>query len=489
MKRLAWLTLLFLMALSTARAHAQPAAEIDDLAQRIRALQAELERLSSGTPAPAPRTSAAADGLAKLAEDLQALDQRVRILQRSLELEREQAAERAAAQPVMSAGREGFLLKSADGAFQLKLRGYVQSDGRFYASGGHASTPATFLLRRVRPVVEATMFRVFDVKVMPDFGEGRVVLQESYIDARLRPFFNVRAGKIKSPFGLERLASALDLLFIERAAPTLLAPNRDLGLMFHGAVAEGRVTYQAAVVNGVVDGGSADLDDREGKDVIGRVFYEPFRKTHGALKGLGVGFAGSAGREIGTRATPGLPTFRTAGAQTFFRYRADATADGTAVADGDRVRTSLQGYWYYDRFGVLAEQTVSRQQVRAGAVSRSIDNAAWVVAGSVVLTGEAASYRGVQARRDFDPASGRWGAIELTGRVTRLAVDRDAFPVLADPAAAARTATEWAAGANWYLNRSVKCSLSFHETRFAGGAVVGDRPTERDVLTRMQFAF
>ncbi len=42
---------------------------------------------------------------------------------------------------------------------------------------------------------------------------------------------------------------------------------------------------------------------------------------------------------------------------------------------------------------------------------------------------------------------------------------------------------------NWYLNRSVKIVLNYDETRFDGGAVDGNRRTERDLLTRFQIAF
>ena len=69
------------------------------------------------------------------------------------------------------------------------------------------------------------MFKLFDVRVMPDFGGGTTVLQDAYVDARFKPSFKIRVGKFKSPFGLERLQSAIDMTFIERGAPTSLAPE------------------------------------------------------------------------------------------------------------------------------------------------------------------------------------------------------------------------------------------------------------------------
>jgi phosphate-selective porin OprO/OprP len=459
------------------------------LEQQIQTLRAEIARLTAATEPPA-RTHDV-DDLARLGAELQELDQRVRIALRNLEIEREQAAALSAAQPRVTAGRDGFSLQSADGNFRMRFRGYVHADGRFYPDGSTLITPSTFVLRRVRPVFDATVFRTFDFRIMPDFGGGTTVLQDAYIDARFKPVLKIRAGKFKSPFGLERLVSAVDLTFIERGAPTLLAPNRDLGVMVHGEAFGARVAYQAALMNGVVDGGSADIDDRKGKDVILRVFAEPFkRNAQSPLKGLGIGVATSFGDEIGSGTVTGLPTFRTAGNHTFFRYRTDTTPAGTAFANGDRLRASAQGYWYYRSFGVLAELTASRQDVSLGTALQSLTNTASVVSGSFFLTGEAAAYGTVMPRRELGATRGAWGALEVTGRFTRLAVDDDAFPIFANPALSAGTANEWAAGINWYLNRFIKYSLSFHETRFDGGAPNGgDRRTEHDLLVRVQFAF
>ncbi len=61
--------------------------------------------------------------------------------------------------------------------------------------------------------------------------------------------------------------------------------------------------------------------------------------------------------------------------------------------------------------------------------------------------------------------------------------------MFANPLIAAQAAKAWAVGVNWYLNRSIKVVTNYELTRFEGGAPVGDRPTEHDVLTRVQFGF
>ena len=133
------------------------------------------------------------------------------MLQRKLEIDKEQAAEKAKVTPTVAAGREGYALKSADGDFQVKFRGYIQADGRFVGDNDTTSGPTTFALRRVRPVLEATAFKIFDFKLMPDFGQGQAVLYDAYADARFAPWLKLRIGKYKPQFGLERLQSATEL--------------------------------------------------------------------------------------------------------------------------------------------------------------------------------------------------------------------------------------------------------------------------------------
>ena len=102
----------------------------------------------------------------QLASKIEELDQQLRVLQRKLEIEKEQAAEKAKVTPTVTAGREGYALKSADGDFQVKFRGYIQADGRFVGNNDTTSGPTTFVLRRVRPVLEAT--RVQDLRLQAD---------------------------------------------------------------------------------------------------------------------------------------------------------------------------------------------------------------------------------------------------------------------------------------------------------------------------------
>src|SRR5262245_24392986 len=177
-----------------------------------------------------------------LRKQVEELDQKMRILERKDELEKEVVAAKARSATPVSAGATGFALRSADTNFVLRLRGYVQADARFYADDHSAGTANdTFLLRRVRPILEGTVFEKYDFRLMLDFGSGVTAsagndayVQDAYVNARFLPWFQLQGGKFKEPVGLERLQSGANLLFVERGLPTQLAPNRDVGFQVQG---------------------------------------------------------------------------------------------------------------------------------------------------------------------------------------------------------------------------------------------------------------
>jgi phosphate-selective porin OprO and OprP len=434
--------------------------------------------------------AAAEDGVSQIKQQLDELDQKIRVLQRLQELDKEAAAAKAKETPNVSAGKDGFFVKSGDGGYSLRLGAVVQADTRWYTAHSLPSgnAPDNILVRKARPIIEALIAEKFLLRIMPDFGNGQTI-QEEYVEARLDTAFNIRAGKFKSPAGLERLQLDSENEFIERALPTNLAPNRDVGLQLAGSVLWNTVSYQLGIFDGIYDNGLADGDDNNAKDGVGRIFLEPYKNGDSALKGLGFGVSYSTGHHQGNPATSNLPQFKTMGQQNFFTYATGAYADGTH----DRV--SPQFYYYIGPFGLLGEYISSRQEIsRSTNLKRDIDNRAWQIAGYWVITGENASYRGVPVpNRPFAPSDGRWGAFELVTRYSVQTNDEDAFigsaaTQLANPSQSAREAREIGVGLNWYLNRNIKMQINYEETHFDGGAVNGDRVPEKAILTRFQAA-
>ena len=396
----------------------------------------------------------------------------------------------AATTPTVSASRDGLAVRSADNAFTFRLRGYVQSDARFFgANGPVAPGSSTLLLRRVRPVFEATAYKHFGLRLMPDFGGGQVALFDAYVEARPLAALNLRVGKFKPPIGLERLQSATDVRFVERGLPTALVPNRDVGVQLYGDLAKARVQYQVGAFDGAPDAANIDGDAATGKDVVGRVFVRPFA-TRTSGPNLGIGIAASSGTEQGTAAAPALGSYRTPGQLALFRYRADGTAANTVLAQGRRTRVSPQGYLYVGPVGVLAEYVRSTHEVRRATDVAELTNRAWQISGGWVLTGERESYASIAPDHPLDGSkSGGLGALELVARYGVLTTDAAAFPTFADPATQPRRARAAGVGLNWRLTRGLLFAANYERTQLDGPDAATVRQTEHAVLTRLQLGF
>jgi phosphate-selective porin OprO and OprP len=458
--------------------------------------------------------TAAADDVSDLRERLEAQEQKIRVLERKLELQDEATKTATSSTPVVRASpQQGFRIQSADGANVVRLRGVLHFDGRYFPDDVTAATADTWILRRVRPILEGTLNGLYDFRFTPDFAQGKAIIQDAYVAARFQPWAVLTAGKFKVPVGLERLQSATDIRFIERAFPTSLVPNRDLGVTFGGDVAGGVVNYAVGYFNGVNDGSSSDSNtptpdaenDTKG-DWAARLFFQPFLNSDSfALRGLGFGVGGTYVDSTGSTTTTLLPSYRTPGQQTFFSYRATTAATGTApavngtFADGERVRWSPQAYYYLGSFGVIGEyvnvsQDVTRATPTSGVRSATLDNKAWQVQLAWFATGEDESFRGFTPGSVFSLESGTWGALEFVARYQELDIDDDAFVGGADsfasPDSAASKATAWGVGINWYLNQNYKWSINYDVTSFEGGAVGGaDRPDEKALFTRFGVQF
>jgi phosphate-selective porin len=145
--------------------------------------------------------------------------------------------------------------------------------------------------------------------------------------------------------------------------------------------------------------------------------------------------------------------YKTEGQQTFFRYidagvlrsGTDTTGSTASIngatfagpdsrwlahADGERIRVSPQATYYNGSLGVLSEYVWQSQEVSVGSTNQRktrLENDAWQVAASYLLTGEDSSFKGVKPKRNFDLSSGGWGAWEIVGRYSEQNIDDKAF--------------------------------------------------------------
>jgi phosphate-selective porin OprO/OprP len=471
---------------------------------------------------------------------LQDLDQRVRVLDRLREIDDENAKAAAAKAPKISAGEGGFGISSADGAYSIKLRGFVQGQGVSFLSNATPVTKTTvtpnttangpsvsaYSIKRLQADIGGSLGKQFDYRYHINYSAGTADLLDVNLDWKILPEFNVRLGKFKPPTGLERLLTPARAPFIEGSFVTALQPNRDIGFQFFGSVSEGLVDYQAGLFNGARDGQNNTGDNNIDKDVYARVFAQPFLKSDlDFLSGFGVGVSGSVGHHgqynvaevkanvttstSATNNTPaaggapltavttvasvsnGISTYST-GRQTVFSYASQDTSEGRVA------RISPQAYYYYGPFGLIAEYTSTKQNIRRATFNKDLTNTAWALTASYFITGEKNDYKKIKVKKNNTfPTLDGIGGIELLGRIHALNIDDHAFDSLttnrtvryADPSKQVTEALGYGAAIKWYLNSNVVLFAGYEYTQFTGGAgttaaaavnpVVKDREAEK----------
>jgi phosphate-selective porin OprO/OprP len=470
-----------------------------------------------------------ADAIAALKKQVEALSAKVQQLENQHQAEIQTAA---AGQPTanpappatgssnaipelgfITAGSNGFWLRSADSNFTLRLQGVGQFDGHYYQSVLPPSGQKdTFTMRRLRLIESGSVFKDYDYYLQEDFGAlnsvtttNNSLLQDAYVNIHYWPQLQIQAGKFKEPVGLEIQPADASLWFVERGYPTELVPNRNVGAEVHGDLFNGALSYAAGAFNGVADGGSGDIETgANSKDVAARIFAQPFLNTSMAgLKGFGLGLGASYGFEAGSS----LPSFATLGRQTFFSYTNVANTNVTEA--GDHVRIVPQGWYFWGPAGLYWEYADSSEKFQlnrtaAPKTSRAFfDTTAWDVSASWYLTGEQNAFFTPPAPlHPFHIRGSGLGAWQLVARIGGLSLDDAAFAKKTDFATAgsARSATTWGAGLNWYMNKNIKWIFEYEQTSFGfapgyqanktqgtTGAVTAQ--DEKVLLTRLQFAF
>ena len=403
----------------------------------------------------------------------------------------------------VTAGSNGFWLRSSDSNFTLRLQGVGQFDGHYYQSVNPGQKDS-FTIRRLRLIESGSVFKDYDYYVQTDFGAlnsatatNNSFLQDAYVNVHYWPGLQFQAGKFKEPVGLEIQPADANLWFVERDYPTELVPNRNVGFEVHGDLFNNTLYYAAGAFNGVSDGGSGDIETgANSKDVTARIFARPFTNSSiAALKGFGLGLGTSYGYEAGST----LPSFATLGRQTFFSYTNGATA---SVAEaGDHLRLVPQGWYFWGPAGLYWEYAGSSEKFALKTTKRQeafFDTKAWEVSGSWFLTGEEnALFAPPAPLHPFRVNGSGLGAWQLTARVGGLSLDDAAFAKKADYATAgsAQHATTWGVGLNWFLNRNIKWILEYEQSSFGfapgyqAGKGTAAAQDEKVLLTRLQFAF
>lgn len=453
---------------------------------------------------------AADEQAAAAAKEREELEQRLRIIERQIEVQAQDAQAKPKEAAAANAGEKGFGIKSSDGSWEFKFKGLLQVDHRAFLNDAPAARfNDTFTFRRVEPVFELTLGKLGYFKLQPQFAGDTAATSDVYGELRFHPAFVLRAGKFKEPLSVENLQSAGAITFVERGYPSEISAGRDLGAQVQGEMFSGTTSYALGYFNGATDGRdavSSDTDDH--KEMAARLFFEPFKNDEGFLRGLGFGIAGSQGSKLAPALTASttvtaatatynntLPRYRSPGQNTIFAYKIASTGTPTAadtvLADGDHTRLVPQLYFYAGSLSLMAEHASSEQDVSFNSVAHTYKHDASEVVASYVLTGEAASYRGpAKPNAPYTPGGEGWGAFEVGARYGVLDLDDAAFTDgAADATKSVTKATSAGVVLNWYLTGNVRVAMDYTSTKFEGGATSGDRADEKAAFTRLQLSF
>jgi phosphate-selective porin OprO/OprP len=302
-----------------------------------------------------------------------------------------------------------------EGAAALTLGGYLQVDGR-WVSGTLQSQPDGLLLRRARLIFDAAMAGGWHVRLQPDFGQGRVLVQDAFVGfegAR----GNARIGRFRPAFGVERFQSSAALLHGERSLVNSLMPSRSFGTQL--AMQRAALTFTLGAFRTpigtdlrVVDtDGDVEARDGAGHDWLARIAWAQQQGPRYASAQLAL----LAGRERGDVGATGLSRLLTVGQQPLLGFRSDGTTEGTAVADGARRRLSAGGTMGNAHSTLAVEGALLTQDARAGEVQRTVTAGVLAWRAAHVIGGTRA------ATQEVLPSTPR-GAVDVGARLSVLGV-------------------------------------------------------------------
>jgi phosphate-selective porin OprO/OprP len=405
-----------------------------------------------------------------------------------------------AATPV-AGWKDGFFLQSKEKDFVLRITGQIQADYRAFVEQADGVDVDSFFLRRARLGIEANMYQYYEFRFLPDYGQGKAVIQDAYMNVHYWDEFQFEVGKFKQPVSYEQLIQDRFVPTMERSLIDQLVPQRDEGVMVHGQKLFGnRLDYAIAVSNGEING---DFDTNEHKDVNARVAVRPWHDEEDCdwplLQWLQFGVSGG----FGVEQEPIAPNIlRTPATVPWFQF------NSTVQAAGVRSRLTPEVSYFFHSLGMAAQYYHEEQEVRPG-ISKAqfprleeVRYDGFYYLFTYLLTGEERTTysEAVTPLRPFNPSCPFHspGAWELVARVSRLDLNDGVFTPgpaqLANPRLFSRGATEMTLGYNWYLNKWVRMQFNWEHAWFDDPVQLGSSPRNLTIdsdtlMTRFQIIF
>jgi phosphate-selective porin OprO/OprP len=404
--------------------------------------------------------------------------------------------------PGTSGWDNGFYIQSADKEHTLRITGQIQTDYRQFLNEHDTTDISTFLLRRARFGIEATVFNYYEFRFLPDYGQGRANIQDAYLNVHYIDGLQFQVGKFKEPVSYEQLIQDRFVPTLERSLIDQLVPARDIGVMIHGQNLFGdQFDYALGLFNGEVNGGSGppapDSDTNRLRDFAARVAWRPlnYESLPKWLHLVQFGVSGTTGIEN----EPMLPSsLRLPSTVPFLAFNSTVTANGL------RTRITPEVSYFYRSFGMAAQYFQMDQQLSPTATTNTrvtVPFTGGYVMMTYLLTGEERTTysQPITPLRPFDPLHpfSNPGAWELVVRASHLDVGSQVFAPgavrLADPTRWTDNCSELTVGFNWYLNSLVRMQFNYEHGWFGNPVLLGTPNaffrSSNALLTRMQIIF
>ena len=368
--------------------------------------------------------------------------------------------------PLQAYFNRGLQLRSADGAFDIRVGGRIQLDTSFfdvderwerlaalYPEYGLGKEDDGVAFRRARLSIRGTIYENIGFKAQYDFavdspGNDGGQFRDVYIELLELPFVDkARIGHFQEPFSLEEITSNSYMTFMERSLANVFVPSFNTGLTVEKSMLSKRLHWTLGIFK-TTDFWPSDNDSNEaaGYGVTGRITGVPWKAEDGdTFVHLGASF---------NRRNPD--------GEITFRQRPESFLAQRYVNTGPLETTSLFTY------GLEAAIVRGPLSLQGEYISTEIntelygrrDFSGYYGAASWFITGEHRPYVDGAFSRVIPKAAFRlggdqpgWGAWELALRYSYL--DLNDGPV---QGGSERNIT---AGINWYLNANTRIMANY----------------------------
>ncbi len=333
----------------------------------------------------------------------------------------------------------GLQASTYDGRFELKLGGVFSNDVAIYNEKLNPLGNGTEI-RSARIEFEGTLFSDWGYEYSVDFAGGEVEIKDAFVRYKGHGNLDLKFGQYKPPFSLEQQGSRKYLIFLERALPNALVPDRKIGV---GASYYGSLWTASAGIFGEGYNEDANNEGDEGWTTSGRFTFAPANSDKRVV-------------HIGASAAYQVPSDDY---QIRIRTRPESHITDTTYLNTGRIRDvdsvvtyGIESAIVCGPFSLQGEYIQASVNLKDS--SDSSDFHGGYAFASWMITGESRNYRFKKGAFGRVKPDRTYGAFEVALRYS--ALNLNSFPAIAGGRESNITLA-----LNWYLNRNIRVMTNY----------------------------